>query len=87
MTGTSDAALDAALDRYRRAQSRAARDAAKQAVAERLATLVPAVVLHAPMHVLLASRAVTGLVFIDDLPRLDALDVGPAPAPELRIDR
>ncbi len=87
LTGVSDAALDAALDRYRRAQSRADRDAAKQAVAERLAELMPAVVLHAPMHVLLASRAVTGLLFVDDLPRLDTLDVGPAPAPELRIDR
>ncbi|MBK7823934.1 ABC transporter substrate-binding protein [Nannocystis sp.] len=79
LTGIADSELDAALDAYRHANSRAERDAAKRAVAARLAALHPVSVLHAPVAVLLASRALTGLEFIDDLPRLDSLGLGAAP--------
>jgi len=81
LTGVADAALDAALESYRQADSRAARDAAKQAIAARLANLHPVSVLHAPLQVLLASRGLTGLEFIDDLPRLDTLGLGILPGP------
>ena len=73
LSGVADGELDTALERYRHAGSRAERDAAKRGVAARLAQLHPVSVLHAPVQVLLASRALTGLEFIDDLPRLDTL--------------
>lgn len=76
LTGVHDPGLDAALEAYRRAGDRAARDAAKAAIAEKLAALRPVSVLHAPLQVLLISRAVTGLEFVDDLPRLDRLGLG-----------
>jgi len=79
LTGVADSELDAALESYRHAASRAERDAAKRAVAARLTALHPVSVLHAPVAVLLASRALTGLEFIDDLPRLDSLGLGAAP--------
>lgn len=79
LSGIADAELDAALDAYRHALTRDERDAAKRAVAARLAALHPVSVLHAPVAVLLASRALTGLEFIDDLPRLDSLGLGAAP--------
>jgi ABC-type transport system substrate-binding protein len=81
--GVADAELDAALDAYRRAATRAERDAAKQAVAARLAAVQPVTVLYAPLQVMLVSRAVTGLEFVDDLPRLDRLGLGAAPGPGL----
>lgn len=73
VSGVADGILDAALDAYRVAATRADRDAAERAVADRLATLRPAVVLHAPVAVILLSRRITGLRFEDDLPRLDEL--------------
>lgn len=79
LSGVADSELDAALDAYRHALTRAERDAAKRSVAGRLAALHPVSVLHAPVAVLLASRALTGLEFIDDLPRLDSLGLGAAP--------
>ena len=82
LTGVADHELDAALETYRQAGSRAARDAAKQSIAARLAALHPVSVLHAPLQVLLASRGLTGLEFIDDLPRLDSLGLGAQPGPD-----
>lgn len=79
ITGISDAILDAALASYRGAETREARDAAKRAIAERLATVRPVVVLHAPVSLMLSSRAVTDLEFIDDLPRLDRLGIAAGP--------
>ena len=79
LSGIADAELDAALEGYRHALTRDERDAAKRAVAARLAALHPVSVLHAPVAVLLASRALLGLEFIDDLPRLDSLGLGVAP--------
>lgn len=83
LTGVHDPGLDAALDAYRAAETRAARDAAKAAIAERLTVVRPVSVLHAPLAVLLVSRAVTGLEFVDDLPRLDRLGLTTAPLPHL----
>lgn len=77
--GVADSELDRVLDAYQQAASRGERDAAKAAVAARLAELRPVSVLFAPVQVLLASRALTGLVFLDDLPRLDLLGLQPAP--------
>ena len=82
LTGVADSELDAALESYRQAGDRAGRDAAKQAIAGRLAALHPVSVLHAPLQVLLASRGLTGLEFIDDLPRLDSLGLGALPGPD-----
>ena len=82
LTGVADGELDAALESYRQASDRAGRDAAKQAIAARLAALHPVSVLHAPLQVLLASRGLTGLEFIDDLPRLDRLGLGVLPGPD-----
>lgn len=81
LTGVADVELDAALDGYRQASDRAGRDAAKQRIAARLAALHPVSVLHAPVQVLVASRALTGLEFIDDLPRLDSLGLDPRSTP------
>mgnify|MGYP002777944545 CR=1 FL=1 len=84
LTGLADGILDAALDAYRLAATRADRDAAKRAIADRLAALRPAIVLHAPVAVTLFSRAVTGIAFADDLPRLDRLGFAAAPAEDAR---
>lgn len=81
LTGVADVELDAALDAYHQAGDRKARDAAKAAIAARLATLRPVTVLHAPLQVMLVARTVTGLEFVDDLPRLDRLGLVPAAAP------
>jgi len=79
LSGVADGELDRALDAYRHAASRSERDAAKVAISTRLAALHPVSVLFAPVQVLLASRALTGLTFIDDLPRLDRLGLQVAP--------
>lgn len=79
LTGISDGQLDAALEAYRQAGDRAARDAAKVRIAERLAAVRPVTVLHAPLQVMLVSRALTGLEFVDDLPRLDRLGLAELP--------
>lgn len=77
LTGVADQTLDAALDAYRVAATREARDLAKQAIAARLADLRPAIVLHAPLGVTLLARTLTGVEFVDDLPRLDRLGFAP----------
>gem|GEM_PF-1915051 len=82
LSGVADSELDAALEDYRNAGNRPKRDAAKQGIAARLAALHPVSVLYAPLQVLLASRGLTGLVFIDDLPRLDSLGLGALPGPD-----
>jgi ABC-type transport system substrate-binding protein len=76
-SGVADEELDRALNDYRGAPDRAARDAAKQRIAERLAALRVVSVLYAPTRVLLASRRLTGIEFVDDLPRLDRLALIP----------
>jgi hypothetical protein len=73
----ADEELDRALTDYRGAPDRAARDAAKQRIAERLAALRVVSILRAPANVLLASRRVTGIEFVDDIPRLDRLGLTP----------
>ncbi len=76
-SGVRDEELDRALNDYRGAPDRAARDAAKQHVAERLAQLRVVSVLYAPTRVMLASRRLTGVEFVDDIPRLDRLALIP----------
>lgn len=75
--GVDDDALDAAIRDYRGAPDREARDAAKRRVAQRLAELRVVSVLHAPAHVMLGSRRLTGIEFVDDAPRLDRLGLIP----------
>ncbi|KIG18138.1 Oligopeptide ABC transporter, periplasmic oligopeptide-binding protein OppA [Enhygromyxa salina] len=72
-SGVADEDLDRALSDYRGAPDRAARDLAKQRISERLAQLRVVSILHAPTHVMLASRRLTGIEFVDDIPRLDRL--------------
>lgn len=79
LSGVADGELDRALDAYHHAASRSERDAAKAAISARLAALHPVSILFAPVQVLLASRALTGLGFVDDLPRLDRLGLQTAP--------
>lgn len=73
LTGVADPMLDAALEGYRQATTRAERDQAKRTIAARLAELRPVSVLHAPLSVMLLSRALAEVEFVDDLPRLDRL--------------
>ncbi|PRQ07122.1 ABC transporter substrate-binding protein [Enhygromyxa salina] len=73
VAGVADEQLDAALDDYRAALDRRARDLAKVHIAERLAELRVVSVLYAPAHVMLSSRRLTQIEFVDDLPRLDTL--------------
>lgn len=75
--GVADEQLDRALEDYRGAPDRAARDAAKQRIGERLAQLRAVSVLYAPTHVMLTSRRLTGVEFVDDIPRLDRLSLIP----------
>lgn len=72
-----DDELDTALSDYRAAPDRAAREAAKQRIAARIAELRVVSILHAPADVLLASRRLGTLEFVDDLPRLDRLRLDP----------
>jgi ABC-type transport system substrate-binding protein len=72
-----DAELDTALSDYRAAPDRAARDAAKQRIAARMAELRVVSILHAPAHVLLATRRLGEIEFVDDMPRLDTLTLSP----------
>jgi ABC-type transport system substrate-binding protein len=76
--GIADAELDHALEAYRSATTLAERKAARTRVAERIAALHPVAVLHAPTELMLVSRRVTALEFVDDLPRLDTLALTPA---------
>ncbi len=77
LSGVADEELDRALEDYRGAPDRAARDAAKRRIAERLAQLRVVSVLHAPTQVMLMSRRLTGVEFVDDVPRLDRLALIP----------
>ncbi|MFV8755998.1 ABC transporter substrate-binding protein [Nannocystaceae bacterium ST9] len=77
LAAVDDDELDTALSDYRAAGDRAARDAAKQRIAARLAELRVVSILHAPAHVLLASRRLGELEFVDDMPRLDVLLLSP----------
>jgi ABC-type transport system substrate-binding protein len=72
-SGVRDARLDQALEAYRAAPDLEARHAAERTIAGRLAALRVTTVLFAPAPVMLASNRVAGVVWIDDLPRLDAL--------------
>jgi len=76
-SGVADEALDRALSDYRGAPDRAARDAAKQRVSERIAQLRVVSILYAPTRVMLGSRRLTGVDFVDDIPRLDRLALIP----------
>jgi ABC-type transport system substrate-binding protein len=76
--GIADAELDRALEAYRSATTLAERRAARTRVAERIAALHPVAVLYAPTELMLVSRRVTALEFVDDLPRLDTLALTPA---------
>ncbi|MFO7561235.1 MAG: ABC transporter substrate-binding protein [Enhygromyxa sp.] len=76
-SGVADEQLDRALEDYRGAPDRAARDAAKRRVGERIAQLRVVSVLYAPTQVMIASRRLTGIEFIDDIPRLDRLALIP----------
>jgi hypothetical protein len=69
--------LDGALEEFRAAPDREARHAAELRIAERMAQLRVATVLFAPAPVLLASRRLEGIEWLDDLPRLDALWLRP----------
>jgi len=77
LAGVDDDQLDTALSDYRAARDRAARDAAKQRIAARLAELRVVSILHAPAQVLLATRRLGDIEFIDDMPRLDVLHLSP----------
>jgi ABC-type transport system substrate-binding protein len=75
--GISDAALDEALVAFRNATTPQQRLEAQEQVAARLESLAALSVLRAPARVMLASRRVRGLVWTDDLPRLDELQLAP----------
>lgn len=77
VTGVSDAEVDRAVQAYREARDPAARRAALERLARRLDVVRPAVVLHAPLDVMLVSRRVEDLSFEADLPRLDRIRLGP----------
>lgn len=77
LTGVADRELDDALEAYQGARSREERDEAKRRIATRLAALRPVTVLYAPTRVMLMSKRVSEPSFIDDLPRLDQLRLGP----------
>jgi ABC-type transport system substrate-binding protein len=73
LAGVADAQLDASLEQYRLAMDRRARDLAKRDIAARLEALRVVSILYAPAHVMLGSRRLVGIEFVDDLPRLDTL--------------
>ena len=77
VTGVADAELDQALGQYREARTREERTQARARVSARLTALGVVSVLYAPLHVTLVSRRVRNVEFIDDLPRLDTLRLGP----------
>jgi ABC-type transport system substrate-binding protein len=76
--GVADHDLDRALEAFRNAGDRSERTEAEQAIAQRLAQLRVATVLYAPAPVMLVSRRVEGLEFVDDMPRLDRISLRPA---------
>ncbi len=78
ISGVSDPEIDAAIEAGRLATTAAARRAAKLRMAERLRILRPVSVLHAPTEIMLVSRRVEGLEFVDALPRLDRMELSPA---------
>ncbi|MEZ4430517.1 MAG: hypothetical protein R3A51_22810, partial [Nannocystaceae bacterium] len=74
-TSVADPELDAALSDYRVSETPAQRQAARARVIDRLAALRVVSVLYAPIGVTLISRRIAGLEFVDDLPRLDRLEL------------
>ncbi|MEZ4453625.1 MAG: ABC transporter substrate-binding protein [Nannocystaceae bacterium] len=76
LSGVVDPGLDAAIEAFRAARTPEQRRDAQAAMASRLGELQPVTVLHAPLSILLVSRRITGLTFVDDLPRLDRLGLG-----------
>jgi ABC-type transport system substrate-binding protein len=79
LSGISDGELDGALLQYRAATTREQRLQALAQVKQRLEILLPVSVLHASSQVMLVSRRLDGLTFVDDLPKLDTLRLGPEP--------
>jgi ABC-type transport system substrate-binding protein len=77
ISGINDAALDEALEAWRAATDREGREAARAKIAARLEALRPMSVLHTPVQVMLVSSRVTHMTFVDDLPDLAALGLGP----------
>lgn len=77
LAAVDDDELDTALSDYRAAPDRAAREAAKQRIAARIAELRVVSILHAPAEVMLATRRLGALEFVDDMPRLDRLRLDP----------
>ena len=77
LSGISDAALDEALMAFREADTPQARLEAQERVASRIAALAAVAVVRAPAQVVLASRRVRGVQWVDDLPRLDRLELAP----------
>ena len=77
ISGVTDGALDEALEAYRAATDREGRDVARAKIAERLEALRPMSVLHTPVQVMIASSRVTGIEFVDDLPNVAAVGLGP----------
>ncbi len=77
ISGITDAALDEALEAWRAATDRQGREAARVRIAERLAALRPMSVLYTPVQVMLASSRVTNMTFVDDLPNVAVLGLGP----------
>lgn len=76
ITGVDDPALDAAIETLREARTPDLRREAQRTIADRLGELRPVTVLFAPVEILLSSRRITDLDFVDDLPRLDRLGLG-----------
>ncbi len=83
ITGVDDPALDAAIEALREARTPEHRRDAQVRIAARLGEIRPVTVLHAPVEILLGSRRITGLHFVDDLPRLDRLGLGGESSDEL----
>lgn len=77
LTGVTDVTLDGALEAHRAAKTPAEREAALRAAADRIAALRLCSVIRAPTQVMLVSRRVQDLEFVDDLPRLSRLRLAP----------
>jgi ABC-type oligopeptide transport system substrate-binding subunit len=77
LSGISDAALDEALIDFRSATGAQERLEAQARISARIAGLAAVAMLRAPAQVVLASRRVRGVQWVDDLPRLDRLTLAP----------
>ncbi len=76
MTGVADAALDTALEAFRAAQTHDERVTAQRAIERRLIELRPISLLHAPTEVMVVSKRVGNIRFVDDKPSLAELRLG-----------